>query len=261
MKHRKWSIVLGVFVLAALACGPCGMIGNLTGDGEEIEAPGAPGEPVGEEPLPPSGADGGVPQIAGLDTLNSYRVRQVFKVEAKDGSESDEMVVLEEWVREPPAQHVVIDGPDEGFDVEMVYIGDKAWVKMGGTWVETTSEGAEGMNFVSDLDITPDVGSDMRLAGRERVNGVDCKHYTFDSENFAITDPTEGAMTMHLQGDVWIADQGGLPSIVVRERIQYDGYFMPIPGASTSSAVDVVTYFERDVTDINKPIDIRPPEQ
>jgi hypothetical protein len=142
----------------------------------------------------------------------------------------------------------------------MVFIGDKAWIKTGGTWVETTSEGAEAMNFVGDMDITPDVGSDMKLVGKERVNGINCEHYTFDSESFAITDPTEGTVTLHIQGDIWIADEGGLPPIAVRERVQYDGYFMPMPGVSTSSAVDVITHFERDVTDVNKPIDIKPPE-
>lgn len=264
MRYRTPILVLTIVALTALACGPCGLISDLTGEeGPEIVLPTIqpelpPAGDEGEQPTPPSPPDseGGAPEISDLDALDSYRVRQTIRVESQDGSEVQEMSILEEWVREPPAQHVVISGSAMP-ETEIIHIGDKAWIKSGDTWVEMPSEQAP--DFTSGMDITPDVGGITALVGDETVNGVNCKHYTVDEDNFAVADPSEGSFTAHIRGDVWIADQPGLPSIVVRELVQIEGSFIPVPGAS-SPAEGGTTYFEKDVTDINAPIVIEPPE-
>lgn len=264
MKHRIPLLALTILTLAALACGPCGLISDLTGEeGPEIALPTV--EPGDEQP-PPAGDEGeqptlppesevGAPEIADLDTLDSYRVQQTIRVEDQDGSQVQEMTVLEEWVREPPAKRILISGDMP--TTEMIYIGDKAWMKAGDTWMEMPSEQAP--DFTSGMDITPDMGGITALVGEETVNGISCKHYTIDEENFAVADPSEGSFTAYIRGEVWIADQPGLPPIIVREQIQIEGSFIPVPGAS-SSAEGGTTYFEKEVTDINAPITIEPPE-
>ena len=164
--------------------------------------------------------------------------------------------MLEEWVREPLAQHIVISG-NAMPATEIILIGDKAWMKAGDMWMEMSSDQAP--DFTDSLNITPDMGGVKELVGEETINGIRCKHYTIDEEGFTMADPTEGSVTMHIQGEVWIADQPGLPPIIVREQMQMKGSFIPVPGAS-SSADGGTTYFEREITDINTSIIIEPPQ-
>ncbi|MEA3338632.1 MAG: hypothetical protein U9R15_01570 [Chloroflexota bacterium] len=266
MKRNTVLITVVTLALVTLACSPCGLISNFTVEEGELpeviqpepsgEQPTPPSEPGGEQPTSPPVEPGAAPEIADLDALDSYRVQQTIRVENQDGSELQEITVLEEWVREPPAQHVVISGSAMPA-TEIILIGDKAWMKAGDTWMEMPAEQAP--DFTSGMDITPDMEDGMMLAGEETVNGINCKHYTVDEESFAMADPTEGSVTVRIQGEVWIADQPGLPLIVVREKMRVEGSFIPVPDAS-SSAEGGTTYFEKEVTDINQPITIEPPQ-
>ena len=51
--------------------------------------------------------------------------------------------------------------------------------------------------------------------GRETINGVACKHYTYSGEaTIQITEgPMKGEAWVRGQGDSWVADQPGLPAV------------------------------------------------
>lgn len=203
-----------------------------------------PTEAGGPEPLP---------TIVGLDKLDSYRQTILIRMEA-DGEQTSEISMVEEWVREPPAKHLTMNMGD--LVIETITIGDKNWVKFGDSWMETEAGSDDMSSSLSDFDY--DEG-DLTYLGSESVNGVNCKHYSFDQTQEIDTDT--GKTVAHVVGEVWIADESGLPTITVRMRATIDGAIFTMPGAATPTAPEnSKTYMELDVTDINQPIEINPPE-
>jgi hypothetical protein len=274
MKRRTLLAILAILALVTLACG-------LTGGSTDEEAPEAaqpPAESGGEQPTSQSGGEqptsapesgGGAPEIAGLDALNSYRLHMTWRGENEDGSESYEMNILEEWVKEPPARHLAMStsvaSSEERPVLEMIRVGDTTWIKMGETWIQSESpdESAmgEGLSNAWEGSLAGDLEGWV-LVGEETVNGVHCKHYATDDETtITVPDPQGGGtVTTHVQGEAWVADQPGLPPVTVRERSQMEGGFFPMPLAGGEAAGETGTvHWEFDVTDINAPITIEPP--
>ena len=102
--------------------------------------------------------------------------------------------------------------------------------------------------------------------GKETVNGVQCRHYkSTDKTTVAFAAPDEGGtVKVSVRGESWVADETGLPTVTIRERVEVEGGFFPfaIPGATGEPQTDTGTfYLEYDVTDINTPIAIYPPSE
>ena len=297
MKRKTLLAIVAILTLVTLAC-------SLTGGGAGEEAPesaqppaasggeqpapvdessgeqpASPDESGGEQPAPadesggeqpaPSDESEGASEVAGLDTLDSYRLYVKWSGESEDGSQSYEMTLREEWVKEPPARHLVMsmsDGSSEPAPfLESLTVGDTTWIKMGETWLQTSAPDefalGEGMTDVWEGIMTGEA-EDLILEGEETVNGVYCRHYTTSGEtSFTVPDPQEGGtVTVNVQGEAWIADQPGLPSIVVRERAQIEGGFLPVFAGAGTAGEAAMMYWEYDVTDINTTIIIEPPE-
>ncbi len=260
MKRRTLLAIVTILALVTLACGPIGgLIGGEGSGGTQSSA-----EPGGEQPVSPSEPSSGIPEIADLGGLDSYRLHVIWRVQNEDGSEAVEMTVTEEWVREPPASHQIVSisqvGTEEKPVLETITVGDTSWMKADDTWIQWRPEGQENISGIWE-DFTTDVEG-WTPAGEETVNGIRCKHYTSggDEISLAIPDPEEGGtVVVGIQGEVWVADQSGLPPVTVRERTQIRGSFspMPVPGAPSGETGSV--YLEYDVTDINTPITIEPP--
>lgn len=284
MRHKTLLVILITLALVTLACGPCGIVSNLTGGGEGPpqatqppaesggEQPTSPPESSGEQPTSPPESSGGAPEIAELNSVNSYRLQMTWRGENEDGSQSYEMTITEAWVKEPPARHFAMSsmasdtGETPGMAMEMIRIGDSSWMKMGDTWMQMDvpddsimgddlTSAWEGMLGEEDVEqLTP--------AGEETVNGIHCKHYTTGGDtSVVVPDQEGGTVSMNVEGEVWIADQPGLPSIAVRWRSRMEGGFFPMPLGGASSGETAVIYLEYDVTDINMPITIEPPEE
>jgi len=254
---------LAVLALAALACSLPGTSPEATqapqattASGGEPQATAVPVEdntPAPAEataaPKPTESVPEAMPTIVGLDKLDSYRQSIAVRTE-EDGTQTSEITMVEEWVREPPAKHVAINFG--GFAIETITIGDKNWVKFGDAWTVSATGSDDMSGSLSNFNY--DEG-DLTYVGSESVNGVNCKHYAFDQ-----TTDVEGKAT-HIAGDVWIADESSLPTISVRMRATIDGAIFTMPGAATPTAPEKTkTYMELDVTDINQPIEINPPE-
>jgi len=153
-------------------------------------------------------------------------------------------------------------GQDQVPLMEYIVIGDKAWLNVGDTWIESDAEQAEGMastwgSSVSDAE-------DWETVGTETVNDVQTRHYTSGEEtSISVADPDEGGtVKMDIQGEVWVADEEGLPPVVVRERMRLDGGFFPfaLPSGGPSPETETGTFYaEYDLTDINTSIIINPP--
>ena len=214
------------------------------------EPPAASGE--GSSPSPATGT------VAGLDGLDSYRMRMTMRMPNADGSGwgPDERMEME-WVRQPEASRIVMADASGSVELEMISIGDDTWMKMGDAWMHVgADQGAQAAGTPVDLDsIVEEIRGGMTLVGEETVNDVHCKHYTVDSEfSIEMPDPTaEGprAVTGHIKGEMWLADESDLPAIVIRSKAETE---MVLSGGEPMTMYD-----ERDVYDINVPITIEPP--
>ncbi len=195
-----------------------------------MEMPSPPTPSPGEQPTPLVEQPGASVEVASLDDLDSYRLDWSVQMQMSAGG-GMKMSYTMEWVREPPARHLVmsIGGSPLG---EYTWIGDTVWAKMGDTWMQAIEEdAADALDQLGEV-MTPD--SDMVLAGEETMNGIHCKHYVYDFGDM-----------MHKE--IWVADQTGLPPVVIR-------------GMFRMETTQMVTEAEGNVYDINTPITIEPPK-
>jgi hypothetical protein len=194
-------------------------------------------------------------KFADPDDLNSYRMKTTMW--EKGGDKAKASVILIEWVKSSAAKRTVMG------DIETITIGDKTWVKIMGNWVlqdrppqSQPGQTADLMKQIEDKIVYKEVG-------RETVNGVACKKYTYSGE--ATVQISEGALkgeaTVRGQGEAWVADQPGLPAVIIRNRGESE---TKLPGAALPAAksgdLTVAMNVEMDLYDINQPITIKPPE-
>jgi regulation of enolase protein 1 (concanavalin A-like superfamily) len=206
---------------------------------------------------------GGIPAIADRKSLPSYRYTIMTKIKEGDGAGSLDYMKYE-FVRDQKAEHAWRE--DAGGKVTETYItiGDKTWIwfpSMG--WVEQPPKTPAETSIPSDLaDQLKKAQQDLEKSkmrfekkGTETVNKVPCIQYeyeyylTIEMPNLATggTIKTE----MHEKGSLWLADQSGLPAVVIRSA-----------GTTEIDAAGEKTVLESDqnLTDIGAAISIKPPE-
>jgi len=221
------------------------------------------------------------------DALDSYRARIEMELveEPKalgEGEEPgvgdvfammfDDWVMEVEWVREPEARHTVSTHAGMIPDTESIEIGDTMWLKLGDDWMQISSgssdeEAAAQQELQLDFeDLLKGLESDLTPVGTETVNDIRCQKYTIDTDYamaFPIPEDTPeearqsmpSEMAFHVQGEFWVADQGGLPPVVIRSQTTQKLSF-----EIASQTAEVVYREERTLYDINSPITIEPPE-
>ncbi len=212
--------------------------------------------PPSREPAPtakPTSAPAG--RFADPDTLNSYRMKTTTW--ERGGDKSKASVILTEWVKASAAKRTVIG------DIETITIGDKTWAKIMGRWVQQDRPTSQPQGSDLSASIMRQVEDKFvyKEVGRETVNGVACKKYTYSGE--ATVQITEGALkgeaTVRGQGESCIADQSGLPPVVIRSS-GVSEMSMPAPaGLGAGGKIDLAMNIETELYDINTPITIAPP--
>jgi hypothetical protein len=280
VKRKGYFVVVGVLLVLAFAVFACDMPGAGVGEGdvaevvedvvaevaEEVEAAAEEVEDVAEEvveePEEEAGEEGAIPVgAASLDELDSYRVVTRTSLQGPDGSwlppDETEMAVVNN--PPPPAQHITVRAMGNVF--ETIIIGDMTWINMGDdTWMEipVAESDAAPTSSPAPFDVPEGLQSDMVLAGTETVNGVNCLHFTFDTI-ITIEDMEDmmagmmGGMPLfdsHVVGEIWIADEPGLPAVVVRSDMMQD---------MDMGDTQMVMRVEYELSDINQPIVIEPP--
>ena len=289
MKHKT---LFAMLVILAVVGSSSGLVG--CGGKEEPEAtppPAAQTTPApAEQPTRPPAIPTPVPPtltplpptptaepsgFAGLfarpeEVLDSYRLRSTVRLLEGGGLLEQEFDIEEEWVRQPPARRQATSFGDYAF--ETITIGNTTWVKAGDVWVRDDS-GDVGSALAQD-DLGPDVAEilrdlegSMKPEGTDTVQGVRCQRYTVDAD-FSLPVPVDEDMPAearqllpqsvagHIQGDLCIADQRGLPPVVVHFRTTQDITL------KYSSRADQKMVYEQEHTlyDLNQPITIAPPE-
>jgi hypothetical protein len=280
--RKHFILIIFILLLPALACG----LGGSSDEGdegasqanlsaEEAATP-APAEEtvveeveVVEETQPEPAMDEETSEaftgVSGLGQLSSYRVNFIMEFDGQSGGQASQgriEMTLEE-TRNPPARHLMMTM--EGTTVEEVgganemdiyMMGDTVYMKnaaMGDSWISFTGGEAESFEegfFAPDEQLEmPDTAS---CSGTETVNGVEAKRCSFSEEDIA----EEGVTFESLQGDVWVAVDGGY---IVKYTMTATGYSSDTDEEELFGFGDVS--FEYNLTDANGDFAIAlPPE-
>jgi hypothetical protein len=272
MRSKAW-LPIAVLVLSSLACSLCGRAERAVEVGKEAatrasEVATAVGEDVAVTELPETadedaqevtptdgaGEDESSPEVDAdaLSELDSYRVRMISRWVPDEGP-AEGMTVEQAHTREPVAQRFLIDMGD-GVVTELVQIGDQAWYCSGGSCTQTEADPEElASNFGDSMlldpaDVTGD--ADATFVGRERMNGIQTRHYTLNMTDAQAALLAQGEV-VNIQSDVWVADEPDLPSYTARFQMTWDETRDEEAGKSE---------FLYDIYDVNEPFEIEPPE-
>lgn len=193
-----------------------------------------------------------------LSQLSSYRVRYVVTWETtKDGQvETGAWDMLEELVREPLARRVVWNtsgSGEEADSVEIIQIGQNMYMNSDSEWLSMTTSETDffaGNDFLANpMELV--AGNRGKLVQRGvMVNGVSTDRYTFDETSLG-ADLDLGAVSK-ATGEVWVSPT---LNVVVKYTARFEGKDLAIAGGE-EGWINVAL----DLTDINKPIEIKAPE-
>jgi hypothetical protein len=189
-----------------------------------------------------------------LDTLSSFRQKAVLEFTSEDGVTS-RLTYEGKVTTDPKALHSLlwIEGRGVGQlptnQVEVIWIGDKVWVKAGRQpWIQVSASAVESQfsGEVLDIgDLLPPIQDARRVRPDETVNGIASRHFVYDSGNL---EPESGMV--EAQGDLWVArDFGYVVRLTLHGRGTYYGTY------GSSGRVNLIY----DLYDVNAPLAIMPP--
>jgi regulation of enolase protein 1 (concanavalin A-like superfamily) len=252
-----------------LAAGGCGNPNNGTKTNEPISSTtpisttGGGGQtPTATSTVP---KPGGMPDIADIKSLPSYRLS--IRNKGLEGVGAGIVNYLKyEWVRETKAEHAWTEDTNGAVTELYIIIGDSQWIWFGLAgmgWVEqppqTTPTSSTTSSDVADQleQALKDVANSKARfdkKGTETVNNVNCIHYEFEYNLTTELPNFSGGTTKaieHSTGDMWIADQSGLPAVVIKSKSITE---------ITANNEKTVAETEQNLTDIGAAITINPPD-
>lgn len=176
------------------------------------------------QPAPATSRDALFGKVSDPSELNSYRARMLLEARPKDGSKPSAMRVTMAWVKNPRAEHFAMG---EGADaIEIITIGDKSWIKMCTSWIEAPAGQQQNTPNVSE-NYLPEQDVKVQAMGDDTVNGVRYKRQAYTGKVTvtipAIENKPATKLTVNVKGEVCIANQAGLPPVIVREKAELEG--------------------------------------
>ena len=283
MNRRYWLLLtLAVFLTLALAA--CGGKGSETAPTKGNTTPPTPAtapdpaaesKPAAAPALKPTAVPAPKPTAApavtpeedslslesrdtGLDKLDSYRAtwHADWKSTEQDKTESGNWKWTEEYTADPKARHFSMSSPDPNDAAvttafEMWQIGDITYMK--------ESDEEECFSYSSD-NAAKNIDKMMfrpsalgridgaKYVGRETVNGIATKHYTYTTKLSMAGGAGE------VTGETWVATDGGY---VVKDTVTWQGGsgFLGVGGSATGEGA-----WTWEITDVNNIAEITPPE-
>ena len=240
--------IIPVVCLVAAGCGSSETPGGTAKPGEPAVASQAAGTSA-------AASTKGIGQVD-PDTLDSYRMKTTMW--EKGGDKSKGSMIQVEWVKAQKAKRTTMgEGPSA---MELIAIGDVTYAKIMGNWVQQPAATPSAQSQKQTDDIMRQLSEKYALTevGRETLNGVLCRKVTYSGE--ATINLPEGPMRGDIkargQGTMWIADQPGLPAVVVRNHGDSETTMKSPVGKGD---LTIAMSSEMELTDINKPIVIQAP--
>ncbi len=256
----KRIVALMLVLILALSC--VSMIACGGGDDDEKTQEATKGDETSQvtpDQDTPTGP-GDAAEAMGFDSydeLDSYHMHSVITTDMPMVGEA-EIIMDEDIDNKNNASHSVMDMGMGGMGkTEIITIGDETWTKaFGDKWMYSSEDDAsENFGGPDDFMDDFDMENDMDYKGKEKVNGVNCKHYEVDAV-IVMSDQDPGATLGDVEstfvGDIWVADESGLPDVVIR-----------MTGTSIVNAqgMDMETGITQDITKINESIKISAPPE
>jgi hypothetical protein len=253
-------LVLMLSLALALGCGAGGLIGGGDETPPAAEAPAEAGgreQGTEEEPAPEAGeAEESISLSSvtgGLQNLDSYRSFLTMSFDGTTEGSADQWTIeMEiEHVRDPFAQRFVMrggamSGTTLGEGLESVQIGDQQYVVFGEGQC-LSSSAAEGDVMDTEIfkpdDMLGGLSNARRVRPDERINGILCRHYTFDEKSLLLGDISRA------EGEMWVAVDG---DYVVK-------YVLEAEGKDPTSGDEGRIEWVYELRDVNAPITIEPP--
>lgn len=251
---KRWTFVLIVsLLLFSLACAVF-QRGNQPTAEPGTASPGTATEVKTPEPTT---EDTTIPEISAdaLQQLDSYRARMTMRTEFED--ETQEVSILQEYIREPFASRMVMESTDAengAGKMEIIQVGKTQWLNFGGSWMQTEASGEDDFQdmLLDYRDIVQgNADNDYQYIGRETVNGIRTKHYRLKLNDLQLQ--MLGTEMHEATSDVWIADESNLPAFTVKVVIVFKGEL-------EQGRVGTGT-LTQEVFDVNQNFTIEPPEE
>ena len=272
---KRWILLLvGALLVFSLAC-------SGLGGGDETAEPGTPGEATEETPVSQAteaateeaaeegtaeanAGDESAPPVMdenALEGLDSYRSTFHVRMEADDGT-VEEIIIEQEAIRDSRAQRMVMrnEGEEGAFSIEMIQIGDTQWMNFGeGNWMQTAvgedeAGFEEGMIYSVDDFTSSAEDQDYEYLGKEKVNGVQTRHYRLNMTALAMSALTSGSDVDEVNAEIWVADESDLPEFPIRFVMEFHGEIIEEGKQGTMTLT-------QEVYDINVKFTIEPPEE
>lgn len=193
--------------------------------------------------------------VVSADELNSYRMKMTTWEKTDPTKKSVWQV---EYVKSPPAKHISMAG------IELITVGATTWTKINNRWVEQPPAAAQPGAAASG--VSPDLLAQIERAipwkeiGRETVNGVPTRHYTYAGEA-TLPAAVEGGQPMKVKasGQAWVLDSPTLPPVAIRSTGDSEITLRIALPNQTTRDVTIAMMSEIELSDINQPITINPP--
>jgi len=230
--------------------------------------------------------------IVSLRELDSYRMEMRVSISNTLFSGMG-WLITEEWNKGSQAFHMAMSmeipesTPEPGVEAspepgmadlfgmlrtEIIGIGDTYWVNQMGEWRQIQGAALQS----SQEDMSAEVGykyvqllHNLVPVGEEVVNNVRCVRYFADEDLLQMSGGSQGNMTVHISGDIWVAYQPDLPPVVIKLRLMQTSRFdspTPDPTQDPFQAMvgmlqtdEISNVYEYDVVGVNIPISITPP--
>ncbi len=297
MKYVKWLLLLILLASLALGLAACGgdeeptspptVESTKVSDVEPTEPPSSEEPTQAPESVEPTEVPESVepteaPEVieeeefdasslSSATDLTSYRsAMRITTMADKDGQEEEQTIeFIIEYTSEPVAQHMMMSGGDaaaasEDETIDMYLVGGTMYMKMGGEWV---SMPATEDDIDNDAIITPDsLLSDLcgwKNEGREEIDGVKVRHWSFTKEDYDKCSVLEGFMGLgqltDAGGDLYVAEDDNYVALM---DLFYEGEGLDLGFGQTeegTTAQRIEIHYE--MTDVNEPFTIEAPAE
>lgn len=210
-------------------------------------------------------------ELSALQKLASFRTMLSFASEGTDADGKpvkDTTEMITEYVKEPPARRLTMtitdsdaENPEQPQTIEMVEKDGTVYMKADDQWISIGAESSPfsdpDMRFLMDSGLLfDDLQGLERVRPDEKVNGIDSRHFKFSDTALAGWLALSADSNAEVDGDVWIAKDGGYLTRYVLAMQVTDGS----GGALAPNLANGTVTMSYELNDVNKPITIELPE-